>query len=199
MNTYSYKSENNSFFLHILYYSLVVLFWFSNEKIHPFLVVLFFILIASVLIYSMIINNYKLLPARKLGVFLYWFRLFLKILFYFILIVYIPQNNENHIKVISCFGLFCIIELCIGVIYIKFKENLFYDFRDKDIENALNNLVKTKKYRKMLNKKLRIFLIGVLSLYPVFLWFELGKNLWMLFFIIVYELLLFAILFTRRN
>lgn len=152
VNDYSYIDENNNNPINFMYYILVAILGII-KSINSIYIIILFLLVAFNFIYSLTINNYKIIPTKKVGIILYYFRIALK-LSYYILIVQVLKINNSFSNILLLFVIFMayiFIEKIIEKIYLNYKNMIFYNFSDEEI--AMKYKKKANKiYNRYLNK-----------------------------------------------
>lgn len=137
LNEYSFINENSNNPINFVYYILVFILGIikSLSFINSLYIIILFLVIALNFIYSLTINNYKIIPTKKVGIILYYFRIALK-LSYYILIVHILKINNSFNIFILCviIMIYIFIEKMIEKIYLNYKNIIFYSFSDEEIE-----------------------------------------------------------------
>lgn len=144
VNDYSYIDENNNNPINFVYYILVSILGII-KSINSIYIIILFLLVAFNFIYSLTINNYKIIPTKKVGIILYYSRIALK-LSYYILIVQVLKINNSFSNILLLFVIFMayiFIEKIIEKIYLNYKNMIFYNFSDEEI---------AMKYKKKANK-----------------------------------------------
>ena len=133
---YSYELENNQTYFVAFYYLLVYILrelqFYQSASI--LLTMGVFISVLLLLIYSLTLNNYKVIPTKSLGLLIYWFRFSIKIAFYFLLMLFIPQTDSYRKFIIIILFIFITLEFAFLGIYNKYKHKLFYSFTDDSID-----------------------------------------------------------------
>lgn len=193
---YSYELENNQTYFVAFYYLLVYILrelqFYQSASI--LLTMGVFISVLLLLIYSLTLNNYKVIPTKSLGLLIYWFRFSIKIAFYFLLMLFIPQTDSYRKFIIIILFIFITLEFAFLGIYNKYKHKLFYSFTDDLIDEYYKLSIGSKTYKKILGKNFKIFKFTFLLLYPISVWIATGGDFLWLLGIISIELLLLIII-----
>ena len=193
---YSYELENNQTYFVAFYYLLVYILrelqFYQSASI--LLTMGVFISVLLLLIYSLTLNNYKVIPTKSLGLLIYWFRFSIKIAFYFLLMLFIPQTDSYRKFIIIILFIFITLEFAFLGIYNKYKHKLFYSFTDDSIDEYYKLSIGSKTYKKILGKNFKIFKFTILLLYPISVWIATGGDFLWLLGIISIELLLLIII-----
>lgn len=197
-NLYSFNGQNKHHFLHIVYYFAVLMFWLYNHALHPLVVVGFFLLCVFLLLLTMTLNNYKVIPTKKIGNMIYYLRLIIKASFYFILLGFIPREPNNAYLVIGLFIGYIFIEYLFDFCYLRFRSSLFYNFDDQQISEYYYNLVTTKSYKEVYKQFGRNFLRDCTLLLPIFIWVHMNWSISVLIIILSIELIAYSYLRRRK-
>lgn len=147
MQVYSYDKENNNNYIHALYYFCSSLVWLAKQTNRPLLSISMFVLTVFLLIVSCTYNNYKILPAKKYGILLYWLRISIKVIYFFLIMNLFSEYEQWKLLLLTLF-IFLIVEFCFSYIYLKYKSALFDPFDESDIEKEL-----LKRSEKFINRK----------------------------------------------
>ena len=193
---YSYELENNQTYFIAFYYLRVYILrelqFYQSASI--LLIMGVFTSVLLLLIYSLTLNNYKVIPTKTLGLLIYWFRFSIKIAFYFLLMLFIPQTDSYRKFIIIILFIFITFEFAFLAIYNKYKHKLFYSFTDDSIDEYYKLSIGSKTYKKILGKNFKIFKFTILLLYPISVWIATGGDFLWLLGIIFIELLLLIII-----
>ena len=193
---YSYELENNQTYFVAFYYLLVYILrelqFYQSASI--LLTMGVFTSVLLLLLYSLTLNNYKVMPTKSLGLLIYWFRFSIKIAFYFLLMLFIPQTDSYRKFIIIILFIFITLEFAFLGIYNKYKHKLFYSFTDDSIDEYYKLSIGSKTYKKILGKNFKIFKFTILLLYPISVWIATGGDFLWLLGIISIELLLLIII-----
>lgn len=197
-NLYSFNGQNKHHFLHIAYYFSVLMFWLYNHALHPLGVVGFFLICVLILLFTMTLNNYKVIPTKKLGIVIYYLRLLFKMSFYFILLGVIPREPNSVYLVIGLFLVYILVEYLFDFCYLRFRSSLFYNFEDQQISEYYYNLVTTKSYKEVYKQFGRNFLRDCTLLLPIFIWVHMNWSISVLIIILSIELIAYSYLRRRK-
>lgn len=169
---YSYELENNQTYFVAFYYLLVYILrelqFYQSASI--LLTMGVFTSVLLLLLYSLTLNNYKVMPTKSLGLLIYWFRFSIKIAFYFLLMLFIPQTDSYRKFIIIILFIFITLEFAFLGIYNKYKHKLFYSFTDDSIDEYYKLSIGSKTYKKILGKNFKIFKFTLLLLYLISVW-----------------------------
>jgi hypothetical protein len=196
--SYSFNGQNKHHILHIVYYFSVLMFWLYNHSLHPLGVVGFFLICVLILLFTMTLNNYKVIPTKKLGIMIYYLRLIIKVSFYFILVGVIPREPKSAYLVIGLFLWYIFIEYMFDFCYLRFRSSLFYNFDDQQISEYYYNLVTTKSYKEVYKQFGRNFLRNCTLLLPIFIWANMNWSISVLIIILSIELIAYSYLRRRK-
>lgn len=197
-NLYSFNGQNKHHFLHIAYYFSVLMFWLYNHGLHPLGVVGFFLICVFLLLLTMTLNNYKVIPTKKIGIMIYYLRLIFKMSFYFILLGVIPREPNSAYLVIGLFLVYILVEYLFDFGYLRFRFSLFDNFDDQQISEYYSNMIITKSYKGVYKQFGRNFLRDCTLLLPIFIWVHMNWSISVLIIILSIELIAYSYLRRRK-
>ena len=197
-DSYSFNGQNKHHILHIVYYFAVLMFWLYNHALHPLGVVGFFLICVLILLFTMTLNNYKVIPTKRLGIMIYYLRLIIKVSFYFVLLGVIPREPNNAYLVIGLFLGYVFVEYMFDFCYLRFRFSLFDNFDEQQISEYYSNMITTKSYKEVYKQFGKNFLRNCILLLPIFIWVHMSWDKTVLILLLLSVLLLYLV-FRRKN